>query len=157
MKSKISRTRSQRKLAPVPRLLRRKYKPRGKGFQPGNQHGAAHRFRPGQSGNPDGCPRYKELSNALRKFLEMDVAELKMFQPRTVAEAAAKQAVLDGLLKKKDKGWFELVGDRTEGKPATTMVLQKEDPLSDILAEVRKMSEQLGPPENEQIGDEEEQ
>jgi hypothetical protein len=48
-----------------------------------------YQFRPGQSGNPGGRPKYKAVSAAYRKLLEMPVEELANFKPRNGAEVVA--------------------------------------------------------------------
>jgi hypothetical protein len=48
-----------------------------------------YQFRPGQSGNPGGRPKYKAVSAAYRRLLEMPVEELANFKPRNGAEVLA--------------------------------------------------------------------
>lgn len=81
MKRKISSTRSQRGFAPVLRPKVKK-RPRGKPFPKGNQYGVASRFIKGQSGNPGGKPRTKEVSHASREWLA---------QPTTLPELLANK------------------------------------------------------------------
>lgn len=160
MKSKISRTRSLRKLAPVLRPKSKK-RPRGKPFAKGNTFGVATRFGKGTSANPGGRPRSAEVSKASREWLAEPVtlpellasklpAELEGWTHAAVLAWLRGQGALAGSLSDAQE-----ITDRAEGKPGTALRLETgADPLADLLAEVRKVSQQIGPPENE--GSEEE-
>ncbi len=77
-------------------------------------------FKKGQSGNPGGRPKYKEISHAIRHILTLSEKEFAEYEPGTIAERLAyiriKQAVLKG-------GLFEaqFIADRAEGKAVATV------------------------------------
>lgn|SRR5574341_70609 len=68
-----------------------KRRPRGKPFASGNQHGAAHRFLPGQSGNPGGRPR--TLSDAYRTWLAALDPKSGRTNAERIAEAVGRAAL----------------------------------------------------------------
>lgn len=152
MKRKIRSTRSQRGLAPVLRLKTKK-RPRGKPFPKGNAYGLTSRFVKGQSGNPGGKPRTKEVSHASREWLA---------QPTTLPELLANKLPreLEGWTHAAVLAWIrgqgalggsladavELV-DRAEGKPHTSIAIGSDpDPLAKLVEEVHAISQQIGPP-----------
>ena len=103
-------------------------------FKPGNSHGIATRFKPGQSGNPKGRPR---IGMSIREWWNQLSAEDEDGQPRyTVAEIRAiadakdddpkisvtKRAAARQLLEmakggRQGREIAQLVFDRTEGRP----------------------------------------
>lgn len=89
-------------------------KQRGK-FQKGNLHA----WRPGESGNPAGRPKFVTLSEAIRrKLAEVDESDPKR---RTYVELIAEHLVhvAAGLIGsgRGSVAAARLIGDRTEGKP----------------------------------------
>jgi Family of unknown function (DUF5681) len=124
--------------------LKVKGKPRGKSFEPGNGHGSSWRFKPGESGNPSGRPRHKEISKALRARLESQGPLPK--RGRTGAEVLA------------DK-WFEQaengnvvalasLADRAEGRaPISVGVSDGNAGLIALVAAVEELHPHLGSPE----------
>lgn len=129
-----------RKLAPK---LRRKRMPRGRPFVKGNRAGEAHWFRPGQTGNPLGGPKYAEISQALRHFLALEVSVQVI--PKTHAERVAWRWLRAA--EKGNLGAMCSVADRAEGKPRQAVEFLKDDPLGQLLDEMRAASEKAGPPE----------
>jgi hypothetical protein len=99
-------------LAPVPRAKIKK-KPRGRPFQKKHRIGEATRFKPGQSGNPDGRPHSKEISKALRARLTDKVVGDKY--GRTYAEALSDAWISLGL--SGNVAALASLSDRAEGKP----------------------------------------
>lgn len=117
-----------RKGVATPHLRRRG---RGKPFEKNNSFGIATRFKPGQSGNPGGRPRFAKLSEAFRALLEVDPTQ--RIVPCSNAEAIALK-----LIKQARKGNISAAreaGDRSEGKPATTLSVldERNDPLTQLL------------------------
>jgi Family of unknown function (DUF5681) len=137
---------SSGKSAPVTSAFRPKVKgkPRGKSFEPGNGHGVAWRYKPGESGNPSGRPRHKEISKALRARLESQGPLPK--HGRTGAEVLA------------DK-WFEQakngnvaalasLADRTEGRPSISVGINDGNAgLLELVGAVERLHPHLGHPE----------
>jgi len=81
--------------------------------------GKGTRFQPGQSGNPNGKPKWKLLSDTYRAKLAELVPGDKL--GRNYAEAiadAAFAAALEGQI-----GAIQEIADRTEGKPAQAITL----------------------------------
>lgn len=77
------------------------------GFRgPSPDVGAAYQFKPGQSGNPDGRPKSKPLTDALLKILRENPLEAQK-----IARAMLKK-VRAGSVKH-----FTAIADRIEGKP----------------------------------------
>lgn len=78
----------------------------------------ATKFKPGQSGNPGGRPKFAKISEAIRHILDLE--DIETFVPKSVAERLAlvrvKQALLKGGLFE-----FQAVSDRAEGKPLATV------------------------------------
>lgn len=155
--SRNRKTASKRRVGSFAPLLRAtaKKRPRGKPFPKGNTIGSRTRFQPGNSANPGGRPRCAEISRSYRAWLaelatreELAAHKLPLeLAGRTHAEVVAYirgDKALDGHL----ADAVELA-DRAEGKPRVTLGIEEDrDPLTAILAEVRGMSERLGPPEN---------
>jgi hypothetical protein len=134
--AKVSKRVRKGNLAPVTRNLaptrpKIKKRPRGKSFQPGNSFGVATRFRPGESGNPAGAPRYKKINEAAQAHLAME--NLTDPAGRTFAETyidAASALALDGNL-----AAIAWLADRAEGRPGTSLEVQGgEDQLAMLLA-----------------------
>ena len=78
-------------------------------FAPGNKLG--HRFKPGESGNPEGRPKLTLLSEALREQL---ATVLPGVDERTIAEHIARSLVREAI--KGNVMAIKEVADRTEGK-----------------------------------------
>jgi hypothetical protein len=135
---------SHGKLAPVTSavIVRIKKKPRGKPFQPGHGHGAATRFKPGQSGNPSGRPLCKEITKALNERM----AATKSLPAKTGAEKIAK--VWDELARDGNIAAIVSLSNRVEGMPATSVRIDKEgDNLNVLIAMMNEKREKLGAPE----------
>ena len=138
-----------------------KKKPRGKITPQFEKARAAYLWPKGVSGNPDGRPRCKLLSDAYRHLLTVKVpADLSIgtgrdkrsIRPKLgvtyaeqIAHAIAEKA-LSG-----DLGAASEIADRVEGKPTTTVAFQGADPLADLVAEVKRASAKIGQPENESV------
>jgi hypothetical protein len=91
--------------------------------------GEAHRFKPGQSGNPGGRPKIGALTRAFRALLEQPVPGDR--QGRTHAQAIAERTV--GLAMRGHLGAVREVGDRAEGRSVpciqlTDVVVEDETP-----------------------------
>jgi uncharacterized protein DUF5681 len=87
--------------------------------KPGFEKGNPYRFKSGESGNPNGRPKYRTLSESIRAFLEQPTDNRK--GSPTLAEAIAT-----AVLKKARKGdvrAFEAVANRAEGKAPQRMDL----------------------------------
>jgi CTP:molybdopterin cytidylyltransferase MocA len=85
-------------------------------------------WKPGQSGNPEGRPKAREIRDAFRMELAAaelgDMPELKPDTLRALARAQIKKA-MDG-----DSAAFNIVADRVEGKPIQPVVGDDEyDPI----------------------------
>jgi hypothetical protein len=122
---------------------RGKLAPRGRPFAKGNKIG--NRFKPGESGNPSGGPKFKKVSEALRRLLELDVSE--PIPMRTNAERLALE--MFKMACKKKLGALAEVCDRTEGRApiAISVEDQNNDPLSQLVIFMKEESQRLGPPE----------
>ena len=79
-------------------------------FAPGNKLG--NRFKPGESGNPEGRPKLTLLSEALREQL---ATVLPGVDERTIAEHIARSLVREAI--KGNVAAAKEIADRTEGKP----------------------------------------
>jgi Family of unknown function (DUF5681) len=124
--------------------LKVKGKPRGKSFEPGHGHGAAWRYKPGESGNLSGRPKDKQISKALRRRLESTEPLPK--RGRTGAEVLS------------DK-WYELakngnvvalasLADRAEGRPSISVGINDGNAgLLELVGAVERVHVQLGHPE----------
>jgi hypothetical protein len=138
------------------RILRPKSKkrPRGKPFAKGNCIGKPTWFAPGNTVNPGGRPKAAEISRASRAWLAEETTVAELIANKLPVELAGcthaevitwvrGQQALEGNL----PSAVELA-DRAEGKPRTSVGFELDgDPLSALLAEVQKMSAQIGPPE----------
>lgn len=124
-------------------LLKRKCRPRGRPFKPGNRAGASTQFRPGQSGNPGGRPSCKLVSEALRWMIATPLSE--PIVARTRAERMAQILVNEGVLHRKLSAIAETI-DRTEGRPGIAIRIDSEDPLSQLVQQMVLQGEGLGPP-----------
>lgn len=92
-----------------------------------------HRFRPGNSANPGGRPKFRETSNAMRKFAAMTPEELQAYSPKTGAEVLALNAYLRA---QDDPRFLTHYLDRTEGKVPDELKVDSEGAgLRIVLAE----------------------
>jgi uncharacterized protein DUF5681 len=133
---------SDRALAPVPSVKIKK-RPRGKSFQPGHGYGSAHRFKPGQSGNPQGRPACKEISKALREILASD----HRLPAKTGAEKVARKWFEQGLLG--NVAALVSLADRVEGRPNISISHDGSgDNLTLILTAMNERHQMIGPPEH---------
>lgn len=113
----------------MPKKGRRK--PTDPDYKPGGVTGKG--FKPGQSGNPSGRPKYKLLSEAYRAKLAEELPD-----GRTIAEA-----IVDAMTKLAMKGKYmhaSEIADRVEGKPrqAYDVELSVNDELAEIVEKARK-------------------
>jgi hypothetical protein len=144
--SKRVRKHSHKKSSPVLSALGVKVKgrPRGKSFEPGHGYGAEHRFKPGQSGNPGGRPKSAELSTALKAKLKSDTT--RKLKSRTYAEKLCDELVEQGLLG--NVSAITAIGDRTEGKPAVTILDDgRPNQLTLLIDSMTERSREIGHPE----------
>jgi Family of unknown function (DUF5681) len=148
-KKRISTLCAARSSAPVSRRKKLHNRPRGKPFAKGNKAGTATQFKPGQSGNPNGRPRTKLVREALVKMLQLDVRD--HVEIETNADALAWRLICEG--KRGKLGAIAEVADRTEGRATVRVDLGETDPLGELIASMRGMAAELGPPENEIVGD----
>jgi hypothetical protein len=104
--------------------------------------GAPFRYKPGQSGNPSGRPKFRELSVACREILSRQV-------PGEHCTYAEK--IVWRLIKLALKGNISAISeifDRTEGRaPLALTIAEQNDPLNDLINEMKKKHEQIGKPE----------
>jgi hypothetical protein len=129
-------------------VLRQRAKNSSSGFQKGTQIGIATRFQKGVSGNPGGRPRSAKYSEALRQLLTMDPTET--IPVRTNAEKLAKQVFQLATTGKKKLGAICEIGDRAEGRPATTVAVNGSDgdPVVQLIADMHAIGARLyGKPE----------
>jgi hypothetical protein len=104
--------------------------------------GAKFRWQPGQSGNPGGRPAFKELNRACREILS---SPMPGFPKRTYAEGIAERlatAALSGNVSAAQE-----LADRAEGRPRQAVEFNERDPLLELIAEMKKESARIGPPE----------
>ncbi len=104
--------------------------------------GAKYRWKPGQSGNPGGRPRFKKLNEAARQIL---ASPLPDDPKRTFAEAIVERladAALRGSV-----GAAQELADRAEGRPGISVDVNAADPLVALIEAMARTSERLGPPE----------
>lgn len=104
--------------------------------------GKATRFKEGQSGNPDGRPKWKLLSDSCRAKLAELVPGDK--QGRNYAEL-----ITDALFAAARRGnvaAFEAIADRTEGKPAQAIAVSGSLDLrtpEEINARIRELTARI--------------
>jgi len=137
------------KKVPHPNWLKATERHRWKPGQTGNPHGCpdalnAYQWKPGQTGNPCGRPKPKLLSQALRERL----AELAPDDPLQRTNA---QFLADTLFQRAAAGNInalaELV-DRAEGKPMQSMTLNanlqstKEERIANVLEKLEAFTRQ---------------
>ena len=127
---------------PVPRAKIKK-KPRGRPFPKKHRIGEATRFKPGQSGNPDGRPHSTEISKALRARLT-DKAIGDKFG-RTYAEALADAWISEGL--GGNVAALASLADRVEGRPMISVGAGTPDSFVSYIRTMEILSSRLGPPE----------
>lgn len=141
--SKRVRKHSSKKLTPA-LSVKAKKRPRGKSFEKGNGWGSEHRFKPGQSGNPGGRPKSAELSTALKAKLRSDTT--RKLKARTYAEKLCDELVAQGL--DGNVSAIIAIGDRTEGKPAVTILDDgRPNQLTLLIDSMANRSRELGHPE----------
>jgi hypothetical protein len=82
-----------------------------------------YRFRPGQSGNPSGRPKYALLSRAYRNQLETicETDPEHRTYAEVIAEALAKQAVKGNIQAAAE------IADRVEGRPRQAITVGREE------------------------------
>lgn len=144
----------RRKLAPIIKL---KKKPRGAPFMPGNRFGISTRFKPGNRANPEGRPSIKKLNEACRDVLARIV-------PREELVAAGLPVSLFGYSYAELNAWvlqqegmrgnvgaIAEVGDRAEGRPATSASVDGNDsPIAILIASMNARSDEIGAPEGQE-------
>ena len=84
--------------------------------------GPGRRFRPGQTGNPGGRPKYSKLSHALREKLASPVPG----DGRSYADVFAEILCDAGL--RGDKSAIEMILQRTEGYPRQAIEFEDKTP-----------------------------
>ena len=123
-------------------VLSLKKRPRGKAFPKGNKLGTP--FPKGVSGNPGGRPKFGKISDALRALLALGVDE--PIETRTNADVMAVK--LFRLGKKGHLSAIREVGDRSEGRPAQSLVIdERGDPVLELIASMEAASRLRGVPE----------
>jgi hypothetical protein len=125
-----------------------KKRARGIPFIPGNRIGVETRFQKGVSANPGGRPKSAKYAEALRQLLTMDPTET--IPTRTNAEKLAKQVFQLATTGKKKLGAICEIGDRAEGRPATTVAVNGSDgdPIVQLIADMHQIGLKLyGRPE----------
>lgn len=106
------------------------------------------RFQKGQSGNPGGRPKYKEISHAIRHILTLDDDQLANYKPDTVAERLALVRIQQAI---KKGGLFDAqyITDRAEGKATATVKSQIDLQGAHVVVDILKPpSEEPGEPED---------
>ena len=100
--------------------------------QPKNSHLKKYEFKPGQSGNPGGRPKYKPITDALKMLLD----EAYLADGTTLAQHIAQEVtkeLLDpaGNLKHGyNTALLKELLDRTEGKVADTLRIEGDIPVN---------------------------
>jgi hypothetical protein len=118
--------------------------PRGKPFAPGNTMSLPYRFKPGQSGNPSGRPKSREINKASREYLKSDIGQ----SPRIETNAQAIVAKIGHRAKKGDLGCAMFLANRAEGLPVQGLSINNEnDPLSQLVELMNVQAKKLGRPE----------
>ena len=95
-----------------------------------------HRFRPGQSGNPNGRPRGTGLSDRLRKILDETV------DGQTVAERLV-QAGVDAAVRGDFRFW-RYIFDRVEGKVPDCLIFPEQESVDQGAKACRILGAQEG-------------
>ena len=119
----------------------------GDGGVPG---GEAHRWKPGQSGNPGGRPKTAALSQACRAVLDKIVPGDR--EKRTYAQAIAER--LADLAVKGHLGAVRELGDRTEGRVGLALPAPKSLPeslIEEMLDPSKADSESEGSTERHEV------
>ncbi len=99
-----------------------------------------HYWQPGQSGNPGGLSKKRRISNAMERLLDLSMAELDSYEPKTVAEGLALAIIRNGSM---DPRFTTHALERTEGKVADTIRHEGgPQPLQIILAEAKRPTDQ---------------
>lgn len=74
-------------------------------------------YKPGQSGNPGGVRRGTVfISEAYKRLLKLDEAELAAYRPKNAGEAMARRQVIAGIYGLDALPAIKEITDRTEGK-----------------------------------------
>jgi Family of unknown function (DUF5681) len=128
-----------------PAIPKVKKRPRGKPFAKGNTLSLPYRFKPGQSGNPGGRPKSKEINSASRDFLGSDTGKA----PRIQTNAEAIVAKLGRRAKKGDLGAATFLADRAEGRPAVSITTNDggKGVVDIFVAHLKATAEERGRPE----------
>ena len=99
-----------------------------------------HRFKPGQSGNPNGPPRHRtNLWVWFCKYMDMTDAQLAKLDCKKLTQAQQTALTLVESAKSGDGCGAErmarYVVDREEGKPAEHLIIDKDNDLTDAECE----------------------
>ena len=135
--------------ATSPRIKKRV---RGKPFEKGNTLSLPYRFKKGQSGNPSGRPKCKEISKALRKLLASEVNLPRA--GRTYAEQLVAAWIRLGL--GGNAAAISAIADRAEGRSAVAISVDGgADPLTELIGSMERIYYQrIGQPmPQEELGD----
>jgi Family of unknown function (DUF5681) len=156
-RSKLSTRASREKITPAasPIKIKPKAKPRGKSFEPGNGFGSEHRFKPGQSGNPNGRSSAAQKASALISKALMDrlpqVGTRRLLRRgrRTFTQKLADTWIESGLAG--NVGAISGIAERLEGRPAVSISMDgNENPISILIASMNDRSDAIGLAEGRQ-------
>jgi len=107
----------------------------------------AHRFTPGQSGNPAGRPKGRSVTAILRKVIDANDYELAERLVRTLVDRALKG----------DYRCMKEIWDRIDGKPTRTTeisgpsggpIVSVQTSTGHIMADLVSLAEELGAPQH---------
>jgi len=107
----------------------------------------AHRFQPGQSGNPAGRPKGRSVTAVLRKVIDANDGALAERLVRTLVDRALKG----------DFRAMREIWDRMEGKPTRTTeisgpsggpIVSVQTSTGHIMADLVSLAEELGAPQH---------
>jgi Family of unknown function (DUF5681) len=125
--------------------MKPKNRPRGKPFAKGNKIG--HRFKPGESGNPEGRSKFKKGTDAIRHLLSSEIPGDP--HGRTFAEGIVESLGVKALLG--DRACAAELMDRAEGRAVQGIAITEGgDGIKTLLAEMGKRSKKAGQPEEEE-------
>jgi Family of unknown function (DUF5681) len=127
-RSKLAtRVSREEEITPVasPIKIKPKAKPRGKSFEPGNGFGSEHRFKKGQSGNPNGRSSAAQKASALisealiERLPQVGSRRLLRGKKRSFTQKLADEWIESGL--DGNINAISGISNRIEGSPAVTV------------------------------------